>query len=248
MEQNRQKNDEIEIDLKELVLYLWSKAALIFGAAFCLAVIALLVTKFLMTPLYTSTTSMYVLNRQATESITTTDLQSSTYLTKDYVELIKSRTVVESVIDELNLDAAYKNVLSTLNVEALSDTRIISISVTDADPKMAQQMANAIRTAAAAQIQRVMKSEAVNVVDEANLPTVKSSPSTKKNVLFAGLAGAFLMAGWFTVLFLLNDKIVTAEDVERYLGLGILGQMPLDEKEQKKWKTKKRQKHSNSQK
>ena len=88
------------------------------------------------------------------------------------------------------------------------------------------------------------------MVDEANIPTRKSSPSLKKNVLIAGVLGVFLVAAWFVVLFLLNDKIVTAEDVERYLGLGILGQMPLDEAEvkQKKKRKKAQKKQSNHEK
>ena len=250
MEPDVLRDDEIEIDFKELFFYLLGKAAYIIGAGTVLAALALAVTVFFITPKYTSTTSMYVLNRQAAESITNSDLQSSTYLTKDYIELIKSRTVVETVIADLNLDTTYENVLASMDVEAKSDTRIISISVTDADPYLARDIANAVRVAAAAQIQQVMKTEAVNVVDEANIPTRKSSPSLKKNVLIAGVLGVFLVAAWFVVLFLLNDKIVTAEDVERYLGLGILGQMPLDEAEvkQKKKRKKAQEKQSNHEK
>lgn len=231
MEPNVQKNDEIEIDLKELFFYLLGRAGYMLGAGAALAALALAVTVFLISPKYTSTTSMYVLNRQTGEGITNSDLQSSTYLTQDYMELIKSRTVVETVIAELNLDRTYLNLLESMSVSAKSDTRIISISVTDEDPYLARDIANAIREAAAVQIQQVMKTEAVNVVDEANIPTVKSSPSTKKNVLLAGILGVILVAGWFTVLYLMNDKIVTADDIEHYLGLGILGQMPLNEEE-----------------
>ena len=157
MEPDVLRDDEIEIDLKELFFYLLSKAAYIIGAGMALAALALAVTVFFITPKYTSTTSMYVLNRQAAESITNSDLQSSTYLTKDYIELIKSRTVVETVIADLNLDTTYENVLASMDVEAKSDTRIISISVTDADPYLARDIANAVRVAAAAQIQQVMK-------------------------------------------------------------------------------------------
>lgn len=241
MEPNVRREDEIEIDLKELFFYLLGKAAYIIGAGAALASLALAATVFLITPLYTSTSSMYVLNRQNAESVSSSDLQSSTYLTKDYIELIKSRTVVESVIAELGLqEVSYEKVLDSMSVEAKSDTRIISISVTDADPYLARDIANAVRVAASAQIQQVMKTEAVNVVDEANIPTEKSSPSLKKNVLLAGFIGAFLMAAWYVVLFLLNDKIVTAEDVERYLNLSILGQIPLDEEEMKQKKKRKK--------
>lgn len=241
MEPNVRREEEIEIDLKELFFYLLGKAVYIIGAGAALAALALALTVFFITPKYTSTTSMYVLNRQTAESVTNSDLQSSTYLTKDYIELIKSRTVVESVIADLGLEeTTYESVLGSMSVAAKSDTRIISISVTDVDPYLARDIANAIRVAAAAQIQQVMKTEAVNVVDEANIPTEKSSPSIKKNVLIGGFAGVFLVAAWFVVLFLLNDKIVTADDVERYLGLGILGQMPLDEAEMKEKKKRKK--------
>lgn len=246
MEPNVQRDDEIEIDLKELFFYLLEKAVYIVGAGMALAALALAVTVFLITPKYTSTTSMYVLNRQTSESVTNSDLQSSTYLTKDYIELIKSRTVVENVIADLELDQTYENVLSSMEVSAKSDTRIISISVTDEDPYEARAIANAVRVAASAQIQQVMKTEAVNVVDEANIPTEKSSPNAKKNVLIAGVLGVFLTAAWFLVLFLMNDKIVTADDVERYLGLGILGQMPLDEAEVKQKKKRKAEKKAQS--
>lgn len=241
MEPNVRREEEIEIDLKELFFYLLGKAAYIMGAGVALAALALAVTVFFITPKYTSTTSMYVLNRQNAETVSNSDLQSSTYLTKDYMELIKSRTVVESVIADLGLEeTAYDDILGSMSVAAKSDTRIISISVTDADPYLARDIANAVRVAAAAQIQQVMKTEAVNVVDEANIPTEKSSPSIKKNVIIAGFIGVFLVAAWFVVLFLLNDKIVTADDVERYLGLGILGQMPLDEEEMKQKKIRKK--------
>lgn len=241
MEPNVRREEEIEIDLKELFFYLLGKAAYIMGAGVALAALALAVTVFFITPQYTSTTSMYVLNRQNAETVSNSDLQSSTYLTKDYMELIKSRTVVESVIADLGLEeTAYDDILGSMSVTAKSDTRIISISVTDADPYLARDIANALRVAAAAQIQQVMKTEAVNVVDEANIPTEKSSPSIKKNVIIAGFIGVFLVAAWFVVLFLLNDKIVTADDVERYLGLGILGQMPLDEEEMKQKKIRKK--------
>lgn len=247
MEPNVQKNEEVEIDLKELFFSLLGKAGYIIGAGVALAALALAVTVCFITPKYTSTTSMYVLNRQDATGITNSDLQSSTYLTQDYIELIKSRTVIETAIAELGLDRTYAGVLESMSVSAKSDTRIISISVTDKDPYAARDIANTVRDAASIQIQQIMKAEAANVVDEANIPAVKSSPNTKKNVLLGGIAGVLLVAAWFVVQFLMNDKIVTADDVEQYLGLGILGQIPLNEEEwnqrkHKKTKKKKRRK------
>ena len=240
METNLQNEEEIEIDMGELLRYLAGKAGYIILTALAFAVLALAVTTFCMTPLYTSTTKMYVLNRQTNEGVTSSDLQSSTYLTKDYMEMIRSRTVIEAVIADLNLNSTYENVLGQISVSAASDTRVIAISVTDNDPYEARDIANAVRSAAAAHIQSVMNTEAVTVVDEANIPTKKSSPKTTKNVAMAGGFGLILALAVCVVLYLMNDKVTTAEDVERYLGLSVLASMPLEEDEMRKKKARKK--------
>ena len=240
METNLQNEEEIEIDMGELLRYLAGKAGYVILTALAFAVLALAVTTFCMTPLYTSTTKMYVLNRQTNEGVTSSDLQSSTYLTKDYMEMIRSRTVIEAVIADLNLNSTYEDVLGQIDVSAASDTRVIAISVTDKDPYEARDIANAVRNAAAAHIQSVMNTEAVTVVDEANIPTKKSSPSTIKNVAIAGGFGLFLALAVCVVLYLMNDKVTTAEDVERYLGLSVLASMPLEEEEVRRKKARKK--------
>ena len=240
METNLQNEEEIEIDMGELLRYLAGKAGYVILTALAFAVLALAVTTFCMTPLYTSTTKMYVLNRQTNEGVTSSDLQSSTYLTKDYMEMIRSRTVIEAVIADLNLNSTYEDVLGQIDVSAASDTRVIAISVTDKDPYEARDIANAVRNAAAAHIQSVMNTEAVTVVDEANIPTKKSSPSTIKNVAIAGGVGLFLALAVCVVLYLMNDKVTTAEDVERYLGLSVLASMPLEEEEVRRKKARKK--------
>lgn len=240
METNLQNEEEIEIDMGELLRYLAGKAGYIILTALAFAVLALAVTTFCMTPLYTSTTKMYVLNRQTNEGVTSSDLQSSTYLTKDYMEMIRSRTVIEAVIADLNLNSTYEDVLGQIDVSAASDTRVIAISVTDKDPYEARDIANAVRNAAAAHIQSVMNTEAVTVVDEANIPTKKSSPSTIKNVAIAGGGALFLALVVCVVLYLMNDKVTTAEDVERYLGLSVLASMPLEEEEVRRKKARKK--------
>ena len=240
METNLQNEEEIEIDMGELLRYLAGKAGYIILTALAFAVLALAVTTFCMTPRYTSTTKMYVLNRQTNEGVTSSDLQSSTYLTKDYMEMIRSRTVIEAVIADLNLNSTYEDVLGQIDVSAASDTRVIAISVTDKDPYEARDIANAVRNAAAAHIQSVMNTEAVTVVDEANIPTKKSSPSTIKNVEVAGGVGLFLALAVCVVLYLMNDKVTTAEDVERYLGLSVLASMPLEEEDVRRKKARKK--------
>ena len=240
METNQQNQDEIEIDLLELLRVLCSKIGYVILAALALGLLMVLVSKVLMKPQYESTTKMYVLSKQdSSNTVTSGDLQASSLLTKDYAELIQSRQVVETVIAQLNLDLTYERFLNKLTVTTQNDTRILSITVKDEDPYMASQIADAIRVAAADHIQNVMNTEAVNVVDEANIPDEPVSPSIKKNGLIGAVAGAFIAIIVIIVVYLTNDTIQTSEDVERYLGVSTLGIIPIREGQKKNKKKNK---------
>lgn len=231
--QEMQDMEEVEIDLLDLVYYLWKKAVWILLGGILAAVAASSATKWLVPPTYVSSTKMYVLSRQNEAALTSSDMQLSNLLIKDYVELVKSRTVTEAVIEELGLPMTHEQLLGKISVSTPSDSRIVTISVTDEDPIEASQIANAVRDIAAVHIQQVMEIEAVNVVEEANIPTVKAGPNIKKNGMIGGCAGCMVVAGVFLLLYLLDDTIKKPEDVERYLHLSSLGMIPLDADEKK---------------
>lgn len=226
-------NEEIEIDLKEIIKLMISKIWIIVLSGITLGLVFIVATLFLITPSYESTTKMYVLNRQNSETITTADMQSSLYMTRDYMEMIKSRTVTEGVIAKLGLDCTHEQLLKKMDISSPTDTRVIVIKITDSDPYRASQIADAVREISAAHITKVMEVEAVNVVDTANIPSSKSGPSLKKNGLLGGVLGGMIAVVIILILHLANDTIRTQEDVERYLGMSVLGTIPLSESERK---------------
>ena len=233
-------NDEIEIDLGEVFHLVISKLGVIILSGILLGVLSIIGTMLFITPKYESTTKIMVLNKQDNNTLTSADMQTSTQLTKDYAELIQSRTVLEGVIAQLNLDMTYKEMLNKVSVETSSDSRIVSISVTDEDPYTASEVANAVRDMAAEHIQSVMDIEAVNVVDTANIPNEKASPSLAKNGVIGGLLGVIIAMAAVIIIYLTNDTIKVEEDVERYLGLSVLGSIPFSEKESRSKKKKSR--------
>ena len=233
-------NDEIEIDLGEVFHLVISKLGVIILSGILLGVLSIIGTMLFITPKYESTTKIMVLNKQDSNTLTSADMQTSTQLTKDYAELIQSRTVLEGVIAQLNLDITYKEMLKKVSVETSSDSRIVSISVTDEDPYTASEIANAVRDMAAEHIQSVMDIEAVNVVDTANIPNEKASPSLAKNGVIGGLLGVIIAMAAVIIIYLTNDTIKVEEDVERYLGLSVLGSIPFSEKESRSKKKKSR--------
>ena len=240
--ENRTENDEIEIDLLEIFSILLSKLWLILSAGLFMALVCFAVSKFLLTPTYESTTKIYILNKTDNSSVTYSDVQMGTQLTKDYAELINSRYVLEEVIQKLSLPMEYKQLLNKVSVTTPSDTRIVSITVTDTDPVQAMNIANCIREAASDHIQNVMDIEAVNVVETANMPTEKAGPSVMKWTLIGGLLGVLLLCAIILVQYLLDDTIKSSEDVEKYLGLSTLALIPVAENESTGKKNKKRKK------
>ncbi len=237
-QQNLQDNTDIEIDVLELFHVLLNKFWIILLAGIIAALAFVGGTILFITPQYQSTTKMYVLSKQDNNTITQQDMQTSLSLTKDYAELIKSRTVTEGVIAQLNLDLTHEQLLGKVSVDSATDTRILSITVTDPDPYEACKIANAIRDVAANHIKNVMDIDAVNVVETANIPDQKSSPNISKNGVIGGLLGVLLSVAIILIAYISNDTIKTQEDVERYLGLSMLGTIPLTPADRKNKKKK----------
>ncbi len=240
LENKTVENEEVEINLVELFGYLlhWIWLIVICGLATGLA--GFLVSAFLITPEYQSTTGIYVMSRQSGDTLTYSDTQLANQLTKDYEELIISRTVLENVIAEKSLPDTYESLKKRISVSNTSDTRILYITVTDTDPVRAMDTANAIRELSAEHILAVTEVKAVNTVDEANLPTGPSAPSIRKNTAMAAAVGLILCMAILVIRFLLDDTIKTSEDVEKYLGWGTLALIPVIEENQERRKVSKK--------
>lgn len=242
---NNNTNDEIEIDIMEIIMVLMRWIWAIALAAIIGGLVMFIYSKVFITPTYESTTRIVVLNTDSNDTLSITDLQVGTQLTNDYAELITSRYVVESVIEKFNLDTTYEAYVKNIAVSTPSNTRIIDITLTDTDPLMAKEMVDELRNVAAQRIVEVMNIEAVNVVDEGNVPTHKAAPSIGKYTLIGILIGGFLAVAVVLVLYLLDDTIKSSEDIEKYLHLSTLGLIPIietEEESKKKRSTTKRNK------
>ena len=138
---------------------------------------------------------------------------------------------MEAVISRLDLDMKYEELLSKIDVSSTYETRIIEISVIDDDPYRARDIADAVSEISAEHIKKVMNSEAVNVVDKANVPDTEFASPVKKYAVIAGLMGCLLVILIIVIRCLLDDTIKTSEDVEKYLGLSTLTTIPVSKQE-----------------
>ena len=231
MNQNNRDNrdDVIEIDLVELLGVILHNLWIIIVSGVIVAAVALLVSYFIITPKYESVTKIYVISKTNADTMTYSDLQAGSTLTKDYKELVKSRPVLEEVLAETGIDVELKDLEEQITVEVPQDTRIVSITVEDKDPYEARIIADSVRIAAAKHIQEVMDTEAVNVVEEASLPIEKSSPSILMNTAIGYAVGLFLAIAIVMINYIMDDTIKTPDDVEKFLGVSVLGSIPYSE-------------------
>ncbi|EQC75850.1 Tyrosine-protein kinase transmembrane modulator EpsC [Streptococcus sp. HSISM1] len=225
---NNQENQAVEIDVFAMLKTLWKRKFSIVLVALVFAIAAFGYSAFLAKKEYQSTSRIYVVSRQNQDNnaLTNSDLQAGSYLVKDYREIILSQNVLTQAIEELKLDMTPAELSKKISVSVPTDTRILSITAKDGDPKEAARIANGLRNVAAEKIISVTKVSDVTTLDEAEVPQSPSSPNIRRNVLLGFIAGAGLMVVLMVVVEVLDDRVKRPEDVEELMGLTLLGIVP----------------------
>nr|WP_295588597.1 capsular polysaccharide biosynthesis protein CpsC [uncultured Streptococcus sp.] len=218
----------MEIDVFQLLKILWKRKFLIALVAIVTGVVAFAYSSFIVKPEYTSTTRIYVVNRNQGDKsgLTNQDLQAGSYLVKDYREIILSQDVLEKVATDLKLDLPSKGLASKIKVTVPADTRIVSISVTDRVPEEASRIANSLREVAAQKIISVTRVSDVTTLEEARPATSPSSPNIRRNTMIGFLAGAVVMIVTVLLIELLDTRVKRPEDVEDVMQIALLGVVP----------------------
>lgn len=233
-----ENDDEIEIDLREMFLALKKKIVWILLTAIVFAGASGLITKFAMTPIYSSTAQLYVVSKGGFSQLT--DLTMGTQLTQDYMVIVKTRPVLEQVINDLKLDMDYKELSEKITVENPTDTRIMQITVSDNDPELAKNITQDLAEVTSKTVAEKMDVKSPTIIENAYKAEQPDSPSLKKNVAIGAILGFILMAAAIVIQYLMNDTILKEDDIEKYLGINTLAQLPLVKGTSKRTKKVKR--------
>lgn len=241
-----QNNSEIEINLLDLGYALLKRWWLILICALVGAVAMSAYTVYFVKPVYQSEATLYILNK--TTSITSmADIQIGSALSSDFEVIATSKPVldgaVEQIKEEEGISLTREYVSAGLSVSTIDDTRLLVITVKNADPEIACIIANTVAEVTASRMAEIMKADPPTMAEWAEVSRTPISPSLSKNVALGFAVGAVLMCALLVVLFLADDKLKTEEDVVKYLGAPILANISfIDDKErEKKSKEKKKE-------
>ena len=226
------EQDKFEIDVFQLVKVIWKRKFLIVLTAIIAGLAAFAYSSFVIKPQYTSTTRIYVVNRNQADKpgLTNQDLQAGAYLVKDYREIILSQDVLDKVVKDQSLTIDARTLGKKISVTVPTDTRIVSISVRDDKPEEASRIANALREVAAQKIISVTKVSDVTTLEEARPATSPSSPNIRRNTMMATIAGVGFVTVVVLLVELLDDRVKRPEDIEEVMHISLLGVIPNLEK------------------
>lgn len=219
------QNSEDVIDLLEVFFMLLSHWKSIIFAMLIGAVVAGGYYLLNVSPVYQADVEIYVATSEEMSSYS--DVQVSSLLTDDYKQIIKSRNVLNKVIENLSLNISYRSLAGRISIQNLENTRCIRIMVTCSEPMLARDIANELLVVSADQISKVISSVNTTIVDRADISSVvEIKPSFMKYLAMGAMGFAVILCGIYVLLLLLNTTMKTEEDINKYLGLTVLSAVP----------------------
>ncbi len=224
------ENKDIEIDLGKIFYKMRNKFIYIIIFTIVAAIVSGLITHFCVKPRYSATTKMYVYSntdRISTDStITSTELTASQDLVNTYIYILKSDTVLEAVIKDLDLNISPSALRNGISAQQADKTVAFEVTVTASGPKTAAKIANSIAKIAPKEIVRVVKAGGVEIIDYAKVPTKPSSPNLSLNITIAALAAMFISFVAFFLYELFDTTITSERDIIGEFDIPILGTVP----------------------
>ncbi|MDD6332501.1 MAG: Wzz/FepE/Etk N-terminal domain-containing protein [Clostridium sp.] len=239
MREEIQNNEEMEIDLRVLFFELLKRWKLVVALTVLGALLAFGYSGFFLVPQYESTAELYVLTK-STSITSLADIQMGSNLTNDYIVVVKGRPVLDQVIENLKLSETYETLEKKIELNNPANSRILQITVTDEDPSQAKKIADEVAKVSSAYISEKMDQDPPNIIQYGYSDNKPVSPVIPKWAALGGLGGLVLAMVIVILSYMLNDTIMTSEDVEKKLGMNILGTVPLETDKNAKKKRKRR--------
>lgn len=219
-------NEEDVIDVTELGSAILKHIKSIIVLCILFGVGSFFGTKLLIAPTYTASTSIY-LTPQISESgsLDYNSQMANSKLVTNAVNLLTQNNIMSEVAKDVGLESAEK-VKDVVSVTNESNTEIITISATTTDPKLSKDIANDTVSTFIRTMQKNLNVRNIEVVDKAKLSYVPSGPNVKKNIMMAGVVGLVVGICYSMLKFLLDNRLRTKEEAEKYLGIPVFCEIP----------------------
>ncbi|MGI6119166.1 MAG: YveK family protein [Desulfosporosinus sp.] len=223
---------EEELDLRQYWEVLRKRWLIVIALPLIAAITSGIVSFFILKPVYQASTTLIV-GKKAEESgqaavqmLDNNVLQANLQLAKTYAAIAQSRTVEQNVITDLDLPLTVGALDKMISINPVKTTEILEIQVTNTDPELAAAIANSMAQEFSKAVIDIKKVDSVSIVDSAVIPNQPVKPNKMLNILIAFFAGLMASVGLVFLLEYLDNTIKSSEDVEKLLGIPVLGVIP----------------------
>lgn len=211
------------IDLKDLFDYYKSKLGVVILFVVLVGILGCLYGLFIQKPMYKSSTSIVLISEAKDNSqLTYNDVSVNQNLVSTYSEIVKSKRILNQVINNLNLDYSYGALSNNIEVSSVTGTQIIKITVTDENSKTAMKVANEIAKVFSKEIPELYNISNVNVLDTAEVASSAYNVNIAKQSTIFLLAGLVLGLGVVFVMYYFDRSVKNASQIEDKLKLPVL--------------------------
>lgn len=221
-----EEKSQYDISISKIIAVIISKLWVLILVGLIAAVGAYFYTAEIATPVYRSTARVYILNRQSSLATSINDLNSAVTLKDDFKVLIRSNEIYRDVLKSIGEDPSnYKSLGAQLSLDN-NETRFVDITVADKDPVRAKLLADAFAKVARKKAISIMGVEDITIEELGEIPSSPSSPVMSRNIILAVLVGVVISAAIIVIFHIFNDSVRTPEDIEKALGVTVLGSIP----------------------
>ena len=200
-------------------------------------------------PMYSSSGTLYLISKNeggsSSKNEWTVDYTLANVVIEDTMYLLKSRTVLNAVGDEVGIKNGYGALRSAITIKNPEDTRVLEITATASSPELAKKIVDSLSVIGPEKVNEELSYNSIRVYEEGTYSNwAINQVSFMSYIKFGFLAGVAVYVV-FLCMFLFDNYIHTDDDIERYLGISIIGDIPDADAAKKKNKYKKYKKDTN---
>lgn len=222
------------ISLREIYLILKNRMRLILAITIAFMIVAALISYYMLTPIYQTSTQLLVSQQQAEAGFDSESIETDLQLVGTYSEIIKSPIILEQVISQLGLEISYEELNEKITVEIAESSQLLNVVVVDADLTAAVEIANSTAEIFEVEILELMNADNVSILSPAVVMENQTpvSPNPPLNILLGAIAGLLIGTAIAMILRYLDTTLRVEKDIQDVLGIPVLGAIsPMNEEE-----------------
>ena len=219
----------MELELREYIEIILKRIWIIVAITITATFLSGIISVFFLNEVYSTSTTLIVSKQSegtTLNEIQINDINLARGLVDTYSVIVKSDLVMEKVLKEVRSDMSLDSLRSKVSVSSESNTEIIRITVEDTQPEKARDIANSLARVFMNEVESLLRMDNVQIIDIAKAPVSPIKPKVMMNIAIAFILGLMISLGIVLLLEYLDNTIKTPEDVQKYMGLPVIGIIP----------------------